>query len=415
MTAPLFRTEAMQIAGNRIPGTVIISSSVRMWILTGFISAVVVGALIFAVNASYARTEQVPGTVSSRMPLAKVMAPRPGLVTEMLVEEGQTVEKGQVLARLRIEQGNLDGQGAASASLRSLDEQRQLAAEQMALEERRVAAERARLTAQISSAVRQMADLDAQIAIQRDLVASTRVAVDQAEALIAKGFMTRSGLEQRRQEWLASTQAASQLSRFRNELEGQVAAARAELARMPVESAAAITQLKANMAQLEMASAQQAGEKGYQITAPIKGRVTAVQAASGRFADGRVPLLTIVPEGAIMRAELYAPSRAMGFVQPGQEVRVMYDAFPYQRFGSFTGRVEQVSRTVIAPGEADVPLQLTEPVYRIRVALPQQGVPAYGGMAPLQPGMTLKANIVLERRSFLQWLLDPIMAVRNRA
>ncbi|MFN7400550.1 MAG: HlyD family efflux transporter periplasmic adaptor subunit [Sandaracinobacter sp.] len=184
---------------------------------------------------------------------------------------------------------------------------------------------------------------------------------------------------------------------------------------MPVESAAAITQLKASMAQLEMASAQQAGEKGYQITAPIKGRVTAVQAASGRFADGRVPLLTIVPEGAIMRAELYAPSRAMGFVQPGQEVRVMYDAFPYQRFGSFAGRVEQVSRTVIAPGEADAPLQLTEPVYRIRVALPQQGVPAYGGVAPLQPGMTLKANIVLERRSFLQWLLDPIMAVRNRA
>lgn len=196
--APLFRTEAMQFAGNRIPGTVVISSSVRMWILTGFIAAVVVGALIFAINASYARSEQVPGAVSSRMPLAKVMAPRPGLVTEMLVEEGQTVEKGQVLARLRIEQANLDGQGAASASLRSLDEQRQLAAEQMALEGRRVAAERARLTAQMTSAARQMADLDAQIAIQRDLVASTRVAVDQAEALIAKGFMTRSGLEQRR-------------------------------------------------------------------------------------------------------------------------------------------------------------------------------------------------------------------------
>lgn len=412
---PLFRTQEIQFAGNRIPGTVVISSSVRMWVFTSFIAAVVVGGLIFAINASYARSEQVAGVVSSRLPLAKVMAPRPGLVTDMLVEEGQSVEEGQILARLRIEHASLDGQGAASASLRSLDEQRQLASEQMALEGRRVAAERARLEAQIASAARQMADLDAQIAIQRELVASTRVAVDQAEALIAKGFMTRSGLEQRRQEWLASTQAASQLARFRNELEGQQAAARAELARMPVESAAAITQLKANMAQLEMASAQQAGEKGYQITAPIKGRVTAVQAASGRFADGRVPLLTIVPEGAIMRAELYAPSRAMGFVQPGQEVRVMYEAFPYQRFGSFAGKVEQVSRTVIAPGEADVPLQLTEPVYRIRVALPQQGVPAYGGMAPLQPGMMLKANIVLERRSFLQWLLDPIMAVRNRA
>jgi membrane fusion protein len=101
-------------------------------------------------------------------------------------------------------------------------------------------------------------------------------------------------------------------------------------------------------------------------------------------------------------------------VVPGQEVRIMYDAFPYQRFGSFPGRVEQVSRTVIAPDEVDAPVKIDTPVYRIRVALPQQVVQAYGGGAVLQPGMTLQANIVLERRSFLQWLLDPVMAVKNR-
>jgi membrane fusion protein len=62
----------------------------------------------------------------------------------------------------------------------------------------------------------------------------------------------------------------------------------------------------------------------------------------------------------------------------------------------------------------DAPVKIDTPVYRIRVALPQQVVQAYGGGAVLQPGMTLQANIVLERRSFLQWLLDPVMAVKNR-
>jgi membrane fusion protein len=414
VTLGLFRKQVIDARSHRVAGEVMISPSRAMWTATGVLVTFCAGVASFAATASYARSELVQGSVGSVLPVSKILVPRPGIVTDVLVEEGQAVRKGQVLARLRVEQATLAGEGTATASLQALDQQRALAGKQMSLELVRVTAERMRLTAQLTSSLGQLAEVERQIAVQQDLIASTRVAVDQAEKLIASGFMTRSDLEQRRQSWLAATQAARQLAQTRSALEGQAATARAELARLPVDSAVALTQIRANIAQLEMASAQQSGEQGYQIVAPITGRVTAVQTARGRFADGRVPLLTIVPEGARMRAELFAPSRAMGFVRQGQEVRVMYDAFPYQRFGSFPGRVEQVSRTVIAPGESDIPLQLTEPVYRIRVALPQQGVPAYGGTAPLQPGMTLKANIVLERRSFLEWLLDPVMAVRNR-
>jgi membrane fusion protein len=313
-----------------------------------------------------------------------------------------------------VEQASAAGDGVATISLQSLSAQRGLATQRLSLEQQRAAAERARLAGQIASAMRQLVELDQQIGLQDQLVASARTAVDQAETLIAKGFATRTDLERRRQGWLQAAQARRQLAQNRDALLGQVAQARAELAKLPVDTASAIAQLQANIAQLDMASAQQVGEQGYQVNAPISGRVTAVQTAVGRFADGRVPLLTIVPDGSAMRAELFAPSRAMGFVQPGQDVRVMYDAFPYQRFGSFPGRVEQLSRTVIAPGEVDAPVKIDTPVYRIRVTLPQQAVAAYGANAPLQPGMTLQANIVLERRSFLEWLLEPVMAVRNR-
>jgi membrane fusion protein len=150
------------------------------------------------------------------------------------------------------------------------------------------------------------------------------------------------------------------------------------------------------------------------IAAPISGRVTAVQTAPGRIVDGSAPLMTIIPDGSALHAEVYAPTRAVGFVSPGQEVRLLYDAFPYQRFGSFAGRVTGVSRTVLDPREIAAPVAAEEPVYRIEVALDRQAVDAFNQRLALQPGMTLSANLVLDRRSFAGWLFQPLTAVTRR-
>jgi membrane fusion protein len=92
----------------------------------------------------------------------------------------------------------------------------------------------------------------------------------------------------------------------------------------------------------------------------------------------------------------------------------MYEAFPYQRFGVGRAQVEAVSRTVLAPDEIAIPgLRLGEPVFRVRAALERDTVDAYGERIALQPGMLLRADIVIDRRSLLQWLFDPILAVRR--
>ena len=106
---------------------------------------------------------------------------------------------------------------------------------------------------------------------------------------------------------------------------------------------------------------------------------------------------------------------AIGFVRPGQEVALSLQAFPYQRFGTVPGRVRSVSSTVLAPNEVPIQgLNIQEPVYRIRVTLSREAMQAYGESVPLQPGMLVSAQIVFDRRSLLQWLFDPIYAVRQR-
>jgi membrane fusion protein len=86
-----------------------------------------------------------------------------------------------------------------------------------------------------------------------------------------------------------------------------------------------------------------------------------------------------------------------------------------QRFGSFSGHIVGISRAVIDPRELAAPLKMEEPVYRIAVAPDGGAVGAFGDEMPLQPGMTLTANVILERRSFLDWLLAPLRAVVRRS
>jgi membrane fusion protein len=124
----------------------------------------------------------------------------------------------------------------------------------------------------------------------------------------------------------------------------------------------------------------------------------------------------LIPEGGRLEAELLAPSRSIGFIKPGQEVRISLQAFPYQRFGTLSGRVRSVSATVLAPAEVAIQgLNIQEPTFRIRVSLSRDAMTAYGESIPLQPGMLVSADVVFDRRSLLQWLFDPIYAVAGRS
>jgi membrane fusion protein len=99
-------------------------------------------------------------------------------------------------------------------------------------------------------------------------------------------------------------------------------------------------------------------------------------------------------------------------VRAGQAVRILYDAFPYQRFGAYGGRIEHVTRTMLSPADIAGPVSLREPAYRVSVRLDRQDVTAYGERIPLQADMLLKADIILDRRPLLSWLLDPILSAR---
>jgi membrane fusion protein len=146
------------------------------------------------------------------------------------------------------------------------------------------------------------------------------------------------------------------------------------------------------------------------LTAPIAGRVSDLVVAIGQRARPETSLMTVVPTGSTLEVWLYAPSRAVGFVRPGDQVRLMFDAFPFQKYGAGTGTVVALSSIPTDPGAIATAtgLAIQEPVYRIRVRIDRaSGRDTIG--RPLRPGMTLSANLVTEHRRLWEVFFDPIL------
>ncbi len=399
---------------DRLHGEVVFSQPLTTKVMAGALFAILAIAAIWVSVGTYARIETVPGILKTDAPSAKVIARQAGTVSSLAVSEGQIVQKGDKLLVINSDRETTEGGNVAGRSLGAIDARRELTQAQVAMASSRADAERSRLVAMIASAESQAASLSNQIALQEQVVTSNQQIFDQISEVVERGFVSKIEYERRRQTLLSSQQQLASLQQRRTASLSEASQAQSQLASVRIDAAQGISRLQGNLQTLTGEQARLQGEQSYVITAPISGRVTALATGEGRPANPNRPMMVIVPEGSKLTAELYAPSRAIGFVEPGKETRLLYDAFPYQRFGSFEGRVASISRIAVDPREAEIPFPFEEPVYRVKVELSEQTVEAFGEPAPLQAGMTLQANVVLERQSFLAWILQPLNAVLNR-
>ncbi len=149
-----------------------------------------------------------------------------------------------------------------------------------------------------------------------------------------------------------------------------------------------------------------ASPRSYTITAPVKGRIAVVPFEIGNVMPPGSTVAVVSQSNILINAELFAPSRMFGMIKPGQTVTVRYQAFPSQIFGYARGVVTYVSETVIDSNELNAPANVAkEPVFRVKVAL-QPDKSHSATPLPIQPGMLLNADIDVDRRPLIAWLLN---------
>lgn len=168
--------------------------------------------------------------------------------------------------------------------------------------------------------------------------------------------------------------------------------------------------------QLTQELAKQAHRKALlELKAPQDGVVKDLATHTiGTVVQPGTVLLTLVPEQEALRAEVWVTNADIGFVYPGQSVKLKFAAFPFQKYGLVEGTVEHVSADAAdgTSGGANTSNpdtgRPTSLVYKTRVRLKSEALELNGHRFRLAPGMQTNAEILLGTRTVAEYLLSPV-------
>jgi membrane fusion protein len=405
----LFRKEAIDHAARRLTGEVVLASPTSLRVLAALAISVGIGVVLFCAISTISQKEAVTGWLVPKGGVVRLTAHAGGIVTEILVKEGEAVGAGHPIAKLRLSSSLTSGEDAGLAVHQAYLSEAGAVRAQASAQRDKLLAEREGLGPKLRDLGSQLSELNGQIRLQQDQLKIARADVKRFQDLLRQGAIAERQVDDRRSAMLGVEQNLSQLRGQVLSVEQQVGEAASRLRAIPADLAAAQATAGSAGAQITERKIQNGALSSELVVSSVAGHVLAIPVAEGQALASGATVAIVSARGGHLEAELYAPSRSAGLIKPGDEVRLMYDAYPYVRFGSALGTVTSISRTILAPSDIAVPgIQISQPVFRVRVALARQSLRADDQDIPLQPGMLLTGNIVLDRRTIFQWIFDPL-------
>jgi len=414
MSSDLFRREAIDAMTERdISGaTLVVPVGLRAY--AAFILALaasVVGLLVFG---HYTPKDTVKGYLTTTEANVQVFSQSSGTVVDVLVRDGETVSKGQALMRLstsRVAQQSEDVRQSIIDAMRK--EQAALLEEIQSIRD----ASNIRMEgykSEVSSSTNRVALLEQQRATLASSAEIAKRDIARLEEMQSSSYVSESDLDAARGRYAEFEVRLGAIELDIDAAKMSLSKAETALAETPLITATRLAEKQSEYQRLSVRISEGLAASEQTVVAPSDGIVSGLLVRSGQTVASTTPLLSLVPRSATYYAELLIPTKTVGFIREGADVTIRYDAYPYQKFGTYTGEVEYVSRTTTLPSDKPFPMPVAESVYLARVAVFEQSITGADRQLPLQAGMTLAADVQRDSRRILDWVFDPLVRARQR-
>lgn len=413
MTQALFRREVLEARRGSWLGGIVLAQPLRLWVLAsaGVLAAALV--VLFLVIGSYTRRSTVAGYLVPSKGLATVLAPATGVVARLDVAEGDTVEAGQSLTVVTVPRATVAGGDTLAALEQGLAHRREGLVDGRDAQRQLRAAQEAGIRTQLATATRELTQIEAEIDTRQQQIRIAEETLQRLQQLEGERYVSLLQIKQQESSALSWRGEMQALQRQALATRRTVAQLRQALHELPGQARATEATHRRELALLEQEQVETRARGELAVAAPVAGLVSAQLVKPGQAVQAGQPLLSLLPADDGLEAELLVPSRAIGFIEPGDTVLLRYQAYPYQKFGHHEGKVARISRSALGPAETGASnAQQAEPLYRVTVALAKQAVTAYGNEEPLRPGMLLNADILGERRRLIEWVFEPLYSLK---
>jgi len=412
----LFRSQVIdKKRDENIFGDVVVIRPVSFMIYTAMLVVFVLSLVAFLFFGHYANKETVKGAINPQSGLVKVYASERGIVTSRQVAEGDEVTEGDVIFVVSTER-HLNGSDQLQTIVAKETEKTIAIVESQIEEEKRLSKLRKLdIKDQLIYILQDIESIGKEVTLHEARIKISGEDVDRFDWATKKKYVTKTEYTKSFQVQLDSKIGLEQLRRSLTDSKNKESQLSAELKQSPAKLTQSLLSYEKTLSELRQRLAETRGNRSYSIIAPSSGRVTSLVYNEGDTIKPETPLLTILPKDVELKADLYVPTQAAGFLHEGQEVNIRYDAFPYEKYGLYGGVIEQIPKNIMIPGEVEIPFEVKEPVYKVVVKLNSQTVMAFGREHFLQAGMLLQGDIVRDHSRIIDWVLQPLYSLKGRA
>jgi membrane fusion protein len=412
---PLFRPEVAERNWEILESRGLLPHPPRhATLVIAVLTVVFAAAGIFVARGAFPRVEFAPGYLEPTAGVVRLRAPRQSIIGAVHVRDGQRVASGDSLVTLQSGQTMESGAGAEAEIAAQLVSQHRDIDAQIARESDWRRNEERRLAVAYDGLERDIDLLAVAMQTQQQQLTLTQQHAERIRDLAERGTVSRDELQRRDMAVLAARYAIQNSEREIVSKRAQLVAARIAIEQIPTAANERLRALRGALANVQQRLIELEAGRAVIVRAPLSGRIAAIPVFVGAAVDTGSLIAAIIPDESELRARLFVPTRAIGKVHPGQTVSIRYDAFPYQKYGTFKGQIEDVSNSVILPQELErnSPVKLTEPAYVLDVAIRRQSVMLDGErQAALRPDMLLTATIETDQRTILGWIGESVFGV----
>ena len=409
MSSLLFRQESLDAGRQRLTGAIIAATPPRSRQYTMLALFAISIMILLLTLGQYARRVQVDGVVTYSAGIARIATPANAKIEEIHVREGQNVARGTPLVTISLTQGSVAGSIGIDAQLAELERQSHELKKQKDLAAGLATSEQSSLSAQRSGTNQAIASLEK----QRRII-SQRLKLDtnhrnRIKRLLKKKAGTKVELEEAERALLVGKLELELISEKIIAKRGLLATLRTDASSRDINGIMSGSQISQRIAEIAREKANLLRQDKLVLSAPIDGTVGDIALTMGQTSDREKPVVSIITKNSKLEVQLQAPSSAIGFVRSGQQVKLKFDAFPYQKYGVGIGKVTWVSTVPTTVSDNQMKPIAAQSMFRVRVEIDSEAFDKKLQQGQLRAGMRLSANLILEDRSLWEVFLAPVI------
>lgn len=417
----LFRKEVNEHQQSHWAGKALLLAGWPVWMVASLTGLFLVALLTFLISANYTRRINVSGEIITQPHSINLFSPEQGVITGLFVDTGKPVKKGQPLYQIDVSRVTQAG-NVSTTTLAAIKKQREQIDTIITQLQNNKRATLENLQQQLDQYEKAHQVSQSMVDSAQEGLNAMKKSMQNYGAYQKKGLINTDQLNNQRYLFYQQQTSFQSLNTQSIQESLQITNLRSELVTKAADFDNQISQYGYQRNDLERQLAQADAKGSLLITAPTDGKISSLSVTPGQMVNAGDSLAQLVPaKNSPFFLIAWLPNESLPYVKPGEHINIRYEAYPFEKYGQFPGKVQSVSSAPVSEQELssyssaprDANGKVNGPYYKVLVSLDKNQLNWHGEQLNLSSGMKAESTMFLEKRPLYQWMLSPYYSMKK--